>query len=240
MKYVWRALVAGLALWGASGVALAQSSHSDGGTLLQIEAEGTVQASPDVMTVVASVVTTGATAAEALDQNNGLAGKLIEAVRASGIRIAHMQTSGLDVDARFAEDRDNEEDSPPQILGYVARNMLEVELAEVAQAGELISLMFEAGGNEIRGPYFSLRDPTPVQRRAEQAAIQQAREEAENYAAALGMRVSRVLRVFDRNFRADDDGAIIVTGSRIRPTPIEPGEITYTATVHVEFLLEPS
>jgi uncharacterized protein YggE len=208
------------------------------GTILQIEANGSVAVLPDQMMVYAAVVTTGATAAEALDSNNALAARLIDAVRNSGLRVGRLKTSQLTVTPRFAGNRRDDE-APAQILGYVARNQLNVELAQIDQAGALISRLFEAGANEIRGPIFSLKDPAPAQRRAERAAIVQARAEAENYASALGMKVDSVIRLFDRNFRDRADSTIVVTGSRIQPTPIEPGEITYEATVHAEFLLEP-
>lgn len=229
-----------VAVAAAPDTALAEGYSPESGTLLQIEAEGSVDVAPDMMGVSVSVVTTGATAAEALDSNNELAARLIAAVKASGLEIGELNTAGLDVNARFARDPDDalEVGELPRILGYVATNRLDVELSEVAQAGELISLMFEAGANEIHGPSFTLADRRPAQRLAEQAAIAEARAEADNYAAALGMRVVRVLRVFDRQFRDDSDDRIVVTGSRSRPTPIEPGDVTFTATVHVEFLLE--
>jgi hypothetical protein len=240
MQPIRTAIAAMMILCAGTGVAQAQGADgSRHDTLLQIEAEGTVEAKPDMMMVEASVVTTGSTAAEALDLNTELAGRLIEAVRKSGIRIKELQTSRLSVRARFADDRRRDDNRPPTILGYVAENALSVELADVAQAGHLVSLMFEAGANEIRGPWFQLRDPVPVQREAVRVAIRNATAEAENYAQALGMKVSRVLRVFEREFRDEESDAIIVTGSRVRPTPIEPGEVEITATIHIEFLLEP-
>jgi uncharacterized protein YggE len=236
MRPAWPAFAAILAACAASAPAQ-PADPAAAGTLLQIEAKGSVKARPDRMMVYAAVVTTGATAAEALDRNNMLAASLIDAVRKSGLRVGGLKTSQLTVDPRFAEPR--RDDAPTRIMGYVARNQLDVEIAEVAQAGSLISLLFEAGANEIRGPVFGLRDPAPMRRAAERAAIAEARAEAQNYAAALGLKVARVVRVFDRNFRDTDDGSIVVTGSRVRPTPVEPGEISFETTVNVEFLLTP-
>lgn len=214
------------------------------GTLLHVAAEGSVEVTPDTMSVEVSVVTAGATAAEALDRNNLLAGRLIQAVRASSIPVTSLQTSNLDVEAAFADAQDERADdsdtvqAPPRITGFVASNTLIVELAQVAGADRLISLMFEAGANEIRGPIFSLQDEKPAQRRAERLAVQEAQAEAQNYADALGMKVGRVIRVSDGRFSYGEDNYIVVTGSRIRPTPIEPGKITYTATVNIEYFLE--
>jgi uncharacterized protein YggE len=231
---------------GVTSASAQDAYRPERGALLQIQAVGQVDERPDVMTLYASVVTTGATAAEALDHNNALAGRLIDAIKTSNIPVSRLQTNNLSVDPRMAEqdtDGDGErDDEVPRILGYIVRNSLDVELADLSKASELMGLLFEAGANEIRGPAFTLRDPIPAQRRAEQAAIAEARARAENYAAALGMKVGRVVRVFDTEFTDGDPqgNRIVVTGSRIRATPIEPGEITVSARVNVEFLLEPS
>jgi uncharacterized protein YggE len=236
------------ARWWLIGVGLLLSVPAAGqdrsprveGTIVQIEADGVATFKPDTMWVSASVVTTGRTAAQALDRNNLQAQRLIDAVKTSGIPLGELQTSELTVTAQFAEADRDQDDSVPVITGYVARNTLEVELTDVATAGQLISSMFEAGANGIRGPSFGLRDPVPAQREAERRAIAAARAEAENYAAALGMRVVRVLRVSDRRFQEPDDGTtIVVTGSRIRATPLEPGDVDYVSTMYAEFLLEP-
>lgn len=166
-----------------------------------------------------------------------MAAKLIEAVKSSGVETTRISTSGLSVDPQFDE---RDEADIPAILGYIARNDLTIELANIAEGGRLVSLLFEQGGNRVNGPYFGVRDELAIQRRAERQAIAQSREEAENYAEALNMRMVQVTRVFDRKFR--DEGSnrsIIVTGSRIADTPIEPGTLTYTATIHAEYLLAP-
>jgi uncharacterized protein YggE len=64
---------------------------------------------------------------------------------------------------------------------------------------------------------------------------------ADDCAAALGMRVARVLRVSERGqFEMDsDNSAIVVTGSRIPPTPLAPGEIPVRVTVWIDYALVP-
>ena len=245
-KHVWYLCTLVAAALNGSYALAQETADTSKGTVLRIKAEGGVEVTPDVMSVEIAVVTTGATAAAALDQNNLLAGRIIQAVKVSNIPVASMRTSNLDVDATIANDEDAGDDDrnslqpPPRVTGFVASNTLTIELMQVSSAGRLISLMFEAGANEIRGPIFSLRNDRPAQRQAERLAIQAAQTEAQNYAEALGMKIVRPLRVSDGDFRYGDDNVIVVTGSRIRPTPIEPGKITYTATVSVEYLLEPS
>jgi hypothetical protein len=129
----------------------------------------------------------------------------------------------------------------PRITGYIARNEVELRLRDLARAGQVVSDLFSAGANQVRGPEFSHSDPRPARDRARRNAVTSAQAEATAYADALGMRVSRVLRVSQRGpFEGEDQGSsIVVTGSRIAATPIEPGEISTRVRVWVDYALLP-
>ena len=233
-----------VASWAA--VAPAQSipiALAPGEVLLQVEAEGVHLSRPDLMTVTAGVVTTGASAKEALEANAVLANRLLDAVRAEGAGPRDIQTTQLTVDPRFDEadrERADREQREPRIVGYIARNRLELRLRDLGKAPDIIDGLFSAGANEVRGPGFYMSDPVPARREARRAAVTAAHEEAKTYAEALNMRVARVLRVSERNqFFADDGGTIIVTGSGILPTPIEPGEIETEVRVWIDYALAP-
>lgn len=55
------------------------------------------------------------------------------------------------------------------------------------------------------------------------------------------MKIVKTVRVFDTQLSNDsrNSSAIVVSGSRIKVTPVEPGKVTYSATIQAEFLLEP-
>ncbi|HEY0149295.1 MAG TPA: SIMPL domain-containing protein [Allosphingosinicella sp.] len=218
-------------------------SLAPGEVLLKVEAEGEHLARPDVVSIQAGVVTTGRTAKEALAANAQLANRLVLAVRGAGVEPRDMQTSNLAVTPQFARDRmdRDEEEGVRSITGYVARNTLALRLRDLSKAADIINALFEAGANEVRGPRFSLSDPAPAIRAARLAAVAAARAEAETYAEALGMRVSRVLRVSEREpFDTDEEGgSIIVTGSAIRPAPLEPGEVSTSGRVWIDYALAP-
>ena len=211
-----------------------------GEVLIQVETEGIYTVRPDMMTVTAGVITTGATAKEALAANAALANRLIEAVRASDVEARDVRTSELTVDPRFnRDDRRTENDVPPRILGYIARNRIELRLRDLGKAPEIINALFEAGANEVRGPMFGLADPDPALREARKAAVREAEKEAQDYADAMGLRVARVLRVSERGGLDLGEGMIIVTGSRIMPTPVEPGELDVRMKVWIDYALVP-
>jgi uncharacterized protein len=214
-------------------------------TLLSVRAEGYATAIPDVMRIEAGAITRGATAAEALNANNALIANILESLRKNGLPLKDVQTDDFALKPIMAKDQDDGERSPDnQILAYEARNELSVTLRDVATAGKMMGLMFEAGANSVKGPYFSISDPSPAVRKAERNAIGEARVAAENFADALGMKISRVVRVYDREVDYEDYDrgsrmSIVVTGSRISPTPIEPGEMDLSVEVQIEFALVP-
>jgi uncharacterized protein YggE len=238
------AALAAAASTGAPPPAQAQNIEIDlapGEVLLKVDAEGVHFGRPDVMEMRAGVVTTGRTAREALASNAVLAERLLAAVRAAGVAPRDVQTSTLAVSPQFAGDDDGD-DGKRRITGYVARNALEFRLRELGKAGDIVNSLFEAGANEVDGPEFSLSDSKPALRAARQAAVAEARLEADTYAEALGMKVSRVLRVSERQ-SFEDEGEngqqIVVTGSRVQAAALEPGEIGTRVQVWIDYALVP-
>jgi uncharacterized protein YggE len=238
-------LAAALALAGLPAGVAAQAvpvALGPGEVLLAVEAEGEHRSRPDVMTITAGVVTTASNAREALAANSALVGRLIDVVKSNGVESRDAKTSELSVDPQLEEMSEEEEERgrTPKILGYVATNKLELRLRDLTKAPDIIDALFTAGANSVQGPKFSLADPAPAQRLARRTAVAVAREEADTYAEALNMRVSRVLRISERGgFDMDGGEYIVVTGSRVRRTPIEPGELTTRITVMIDYAMVP-
>ncbi|HEX8667712.1 MAG TPA: SIMPL domain-containing protein [Allosphingosinicella sp.] len=217
-----------------------------GEVLLNVEASGSHRSRPDVMTIRAGVVTTAPSAREALAANSALANRLLDVIRARGVEPRDAKTSELSVEPQLEELDDEAEEGAQRehralrVLGYVARNTLELRLRDLSKAPDLIDALFAAGANSVNGPQFSLADPAPAERLARRAAVDAARLEAETYAETLNMRVSRILRVSERgSFGLEGGEDIVVTGSRMRRTPLEPGELTTQITVWIDFAMVP-
>ncbi|HYJ28849.1 MAG TPA: SIMPL domain-containing protein [Allosphingosinicella sp.] len=240
MWLVTRALALALALVAAPVAAQnAPLELRPGETLLEVDATGTQASRPDVMRVTAGIVTTGGTAREAAEANAAVARRIVEALRAGRISEADVRTSRLRISPRFERERNGSETSEPRIIGYVANNQLEVRVRDLARSTAIIDALIAAGANEVSGPYFSLADEAPARRSARRLAVAAARAEAEEYADALGMRIARVLRVSERSARAGGEPSIVVSGSRISGTPIEPGEIETQVQVWIDYALTP-
>lgn len=216
-----------------------------GEALLSVKSEGRVLSRPDLMTLRAGTVTTGATAEEAVAANAALAQRMLQAVRDAGITPRDIRTENFRVRPEFEGGRDryelNSQGRPPRILGYVAENHVSITMRDLNRAEELITRLFDAGANSVTGPHFGLSDNRTAIRAAERAAIAEARAAAENQASAASRRIGRLIRISHRQSWTDPnfEGMITVTGSGNPPTPIEPGEIATEVELWVDYALAP-
>ena len=239
MRLVEAAFAIAVLAWPSCAASQPQVQLAPGEILLSVEADGETRARPNVMKIDAGVVTTGRTATEATRANAELASRLIAAVHNAGVSAIDVRTRILGVQPRFAGDESGQGqtgNSPPTITGYVARNQLDITFRDLRRGPEILDALLAAGANEVNGPTFLFADPVPQRRAAERHAVASAIAEAENYAAAAGKRVGRMIRISERQAWNDERGSVILPGPNVR-TPIEPGEITTRATVFVDFAL---
>ncbi|EMD82320.1 SIMPL domain-containing protein [Pacificimonas flava] len=226
---------------------------AQGETLLQLSAEGRSDAVPDLAIMSAGVVTAGETVAAAMAANNAAAARIVAEAKAGGVEDRDVQTQRINVSPRFAGEDGGARaprvpgDDPPRITGYVASNAVEIRIRDLDRASALIGEVFAAGANSVNGPDFVLQDDEEAARDARADAIATLRAEAEDYAAALGKRVARIVFIGDHRRGSGDEGRVVITGSRIAggrysaapaaPTPLEAGSLEVSTRVWGDFVL---
>ncbi|MBA3526161.1 MAG: SIMPL domain-containing protein [Pseudomonadota bacterium] len=219
-----------------------------GSALLSLSAEGRSRRTPDLANFSAGVVTQGRNAAEAMAANSRQMDSVIAVLRRAGIAERDIQTSAISLQPRYnnpereAQMRGRMPD-PPRIIGYEARNSVQVQLRRLGEMGRVIDALVSVGANEINGPNFTLDEPKAAQNEARVEAIATGRQRAELYARAAGMRVVRILSISEGGGHYPVE-QIVVTGSRMMapgapppPTPIAPGEVSVGANVSMQFEL---
>ena len=192
-----RIILTALTLIASIPVAAQQVRLEANETLLQVEAEGGVKAVPDVASFSTGVTSDGTSARAALDANSAVANRLISALRAADVPDIAMRTEGLTVRPRYKPDKDG--DDSDEIIGYRASNNLKIRLIDISTAPGVIDALIRAGATDLSGPKFEFSDVAPLKKRARAKAVIAAGAEAADYAAALGMRINRVLRVSERS-----------------------------------------
>ncbi len=202
--------------------------------LRTINVHGTGQASetPDQATVMLGVETTGKTAQLALRDNNAKATELINVLKDSGIDGNCIQTSQLSVYPQF-----NNEGR--KVVGYQVSNVVTVTIKDVTKAGPVIDAAAGVAGDAIRIQSFSfgLSDTTEPLKRARARAVEDARAQAEQFAAAAGVKVG-LLRTITSTSSFNTPvmyQSMARVGSADVGVPLEAGSAVVTAEVDLVF-----
>lgn len=208
-----------------------------GGLRLDIVATGEVGRAPDLVTIMAGVVTRAPQAEAALRDNAARMERVRAALRRLGIQPRDIQTGSISL----SQDYERRVEGSPQPVGYVASNQLSVRFRDIAAAGRIIDALVAEGVNNVQGPIFGIQDREGAANEARTLALTQARNRADLYARALGTRVRRIVAVSEAG---PMQGIVVGEAAQMRAanggaaTAIEPGEQMVAATLTVTFELE--
>lgn len=227
--------------------------------ILSLTAEGQSRRASDIAMFSAGVVTQAQTASAAISENSSKMDAVIAALKRAGIADRDIQTSAINLspvysnperDAQILARQSGRPYIPPppeqqarRIIGYEARNTVQVRVRNLANMGRVIDTLVSVGANEVNGPNFTLEEQQAALDEARVEAVTQGRQRAELYARAAGMRVARILSI-NEGGGYHPVQQIFVTGSRAAapappppPTPVQPGELTLGVNVSMQFEL---
>ena len=124
---------------------------------------------------------------------------------------------------------------------YVVTNMLEVVYPDLTRAGDLITAAVNAGANNSWGLQFEVADPKPLEGKAREVALADAKKRAEQIAAATGVKLGRVLSVTDGS--SDGGGGPVPmyfakAQAMDASMPIEGGQTKVRLNVRVVYAIE--
>lgn len=199
-------------------------------------AEAAATAQPDRARMNIGVVTQAASADAAASANARQLEAVIAQLRAVLGAGGEIKTVNYSVHPNY---RYPKEGGPPSITGYTASNTVEAATDDLKSVGRLIDAATQSGANTIQSLEFLLKNDRAVRAQALREAALQARANAEAMAAALGLKVTRVLEV------EEGQPAPIRPLARIQmaelaatATPITPGPLEVRATVTVTLAVE--
>jgi uncharacterized protein YggE len=219
---------------------------SPGNTLLTVSAQGRSSREPDLALFTAGVATTGKTAGEALSANSVAMNRVIQALKRAGIAERDIQTSNLSLNPVYGNRQRSpntlEEQMPP-ILGYRANNTVTVKQRKLEQFGRVIDTLVASGANQVNGPSFQMDEPDAALDEARVEAIGKARERANLYARAAGLRVVRILSINEGGSYSPRPPVMYaraaMDAAESAPTPVAAGEVEVQANVTVMYELAP-
>jgi uncharacterized protein len=201
---------------------------------LVVTASEEVEVPADRAHLTVTVESRGRTSQAAASENARIQTAVLEAIRRAGIASAQLRTQAVTVTPEYQYPK---EGGRPTVVGYQGRNVVAVEVRELARIGQVIDAALGAGATSIAGPRFALSAPDSARREALDAAVRKAGADASVMARAAGVQLGRVLELSSTDFgdapmqefprvammRAESAGAV--------ETPVEVGLIKVRVSV---------
>ena len=226
----------------AAALALPATAHA---TQVEIEAEGpvielsvyeSVTAAPDLVTIGAGVTTEARTAVEAMQQNANEMTAVIARIRALGIDEEDIQTTGINLNARYDYDRNSQR----QIFrGYQVSNRVSVKLREIDETGRVLDALVAAGATDLSGPSFSIENDDEAKDLARERAVERAQQRAEAYAQMVGYDEVRVLSISEsiqgRGPVPQAQMRSITVEAAPVVTPVQPGQVSTGVSITIKY-----
>ena len=215
---------------------LAGAWNGEGG--ISVTGTGQVGAPPDLATLNLGVEAFAETVKEARDQAATANQRVVAALIEEGIAEEDIATRYFNIRPRYGREGET-------VVGYRVNNRLTVKSRDLADIGDLIDAVTEAGGDLIRfqGLEFSIEDTKPLEEEAREAAVADLKAKAGQLAELMGVEVGPAVSIAEHRggYPVQEPWALAATmGLDLEgdSTQVRAGEVQVTVTLQAVFTIE--
>ncbi len=223
-------------LMSACGPVGGQSSRT-----LSVSGSGEAFLAPDIAYIYIGVHTEAPTAAEAVEANTSQTEALIQAIQEFGIAPADIRTTNFSI---WPMDRfDPSTGLPSGEKTYAVDNTVYVTVRDLAGLGDLLDTAVQAGANTVNSIQFDVDDKDEGLQQARAEALEDAQAQAQALAQAAGLSLGEIQSISFIDvpaypfFDGRGSGGLAVD-TEAAAVPIQPGQLSFTVTVQVTYILE--
>lgn len=160
---------------------------------LAVTGEGKVDIIPDTASVQVGIVASNVTTvAQAETQINEANNAIVSALTGIGIKEEDIKTTNYSINPSY--DFQNGRD---EITGYSGNATLTIKVRQTDQLPQVITTATEAGANQIYDTQYTIDDPAKYREDARNAAIENAKQQAEKIANQLGIRLGKIVNMVE-------------------------------------------
>jgi uncharacterized protein YggE len=212
--------------------ALSQTDEKSRPPSVTANGEAVINAEPDLAEIDIGVVTQARSAPDAATENAKKLAQVLAEVKKLLRKDDEVKTASYSLTPTYRYPQGGK----PEITGYIATNVLHVETGNLAGVGKLIDVSMQSGANAINRLTFTLKDRHTAQLKALREASQKAKAKAEEMAAALGLKIVRILAVAEGERAVRPITMPLARGAQFEaaaapPTPVEAGTVEIRSTV---------
>jgi uncharacterized protein YggE len=207
---------------------------------IRVSAEAKVTVKPDRVQIEIGVSTRATQSQEAAAQNARQVEAMLAAVH-KAVPAAVLKTISYSLNPNYDYHVSGGE---PTVTGYTAMNVVQVTLDDLEKIGGVIDAAAQAGANHVQGIQFTLRDQDAARAQALREAAVRARAQADVLAAALGVKVVRVLSAEENSLGFTPivrpmAGRAAMSSAAVA-TPVEAGTLDVAAEVTLSVEVSPA
>lgn len=196
----------------------------------------------DELQLKMGVINLGETAQAALAENSVRMEAVIASLEAAGLTKKDYETGRFSIQPTYTPyPKDPPADWKPSINGYEVSNSILIHTEKLDMAGKLIDVANKAGANSISDISFSLRNPRIYWHEALGEATANAISDAHAMASVAQVNLLRVLSITLDEMHVSSphvNASYLSKSMSGSAPPIEPGEVTLTATVSIAYEIE--
>ena len=159
--------------------------------IISLTGHGEVHMVPDMATVTIGVVSSAASAGEALAANTKAMIELMSSLSAANIAEKDIATSNFSVNPRLDYGQNNGQ--PPKVVGYDVSNNVTVTVRKIDGLGSMLDKAVSAGSNQINGISFSIANPEAALDEARKLAVKEATRKAKLYTDVASVSLGNVV-----------------------------------------------
>jgi uncharacterized protein len=195
---------------------------------LTAQGEGKVYLTPDVAYVFIGVHSESESVGQSLADNSKQAASVSDALKGLGVDPKDIQTSAFNV---YPQQQYDNTGKPTKVV-YVVDNTVNVTVRDLQKLGQILDTSVKSGANSISGIQFDVKDKPTAIAEARKLAIDDAKKQAQDLAAAGGVQLGNLqtLNVFSNNspvpvYEGKGGGAAMSVAANV---PVSSGQLVIT------------
>ena len=220
------------------------TTNTNTNNALSLTGTASTMVKPDKVTVSLGVETTNKTADAALAANSKIMNKVIDALKATGVKDNETSTSSFSISPNY--NYSQQSSTASRITGFTVSNTIQIESTNINNTSKWIDAAIAAGTNTVDRIDFALSDKKLEETKNSliKQAMQDARAKADIVASAAGVRVAGIRSINLNELAIQPPPAPIplakqsLAASEARPTPIISGQEKITTNIGIIFLIK--
>ena len=207
---------------------------------IRVTGDATVTTKPQRAQVNVGVLTQERQSQPAATQNARLTDAVTAALRKLLGEAADIKTVNYSLSPDYQYRQNG---GKPSISGYTVINVMRVTLDELDKVGSVIDTAVQAGANHVESVQYTVRDPEQLRAQALREAAAKARADADTLAAALNLKIVRIVRAEEaHDLPLQPPSDLLEAEGRLPaadPTPVQPPTLEFTANVTLTVEVSP-